>query len=69
MYNECECDDCIYYQKEIRGQPKVYVDHFSRDNIDGTFSVGASFPFESFKIYEDGDIYCEGIVFDIKDVH
>ena len=43
----------------------IYADWCPKD-IDCSWSYGTSIPHENFNIYEDGELYCVGIVCDIN---
>ncbi len=62
--SECDCDNCPYF---IREQKKgVKIDALW--NSDGySWTYAASVPYATFRILEDGDKYCRGIVFSFDD--
>lgn len=61
------CDDeCIHYQKALKGA-NHFEAHFPSHGDEG-WTFETNIPHAIFKIYEDGDLYCNGIVFEIKDL-
>lgn len=41
---------------------------WSPDDLDCSWKLTATFPFASFDIMEDGDLFCRGFVFEIKEL-
>jgi hypothetical protein len=61
---ECECD-CMYYQIERDKASKIkaiWHDH----GVNWTYETDISH--EKFEIFEDEELYCVGILFDINDL-
>ena len=64
--NECENDDCPHFKKALESAPAT---------IEAVWDVGGfswqydtAIPHAKFVIKEDGEDYCEGIVFALADV-
>ena len=47
--------------------PAVIYADWCPDDIDCSWAYGTSIPHENFNIYEDGELYCVGIVCDINE--
>lgn len=64
LTNSCYSDECPHFAKQqemSRSIEAVWGD-------DGpSFTYKTSIPHETFKIMEDGEVYCIGIVFELKD--
>lgn len=60
---ECECE-CKYYQAEKALCKTITAVWCGEENYSWTYKT--DIPHETFDIYEDGEKYCRGIVFDIK---
>lgn len=63
--NKCECDDCPYFERELKGVATVKP-IWDRDGISWQYET--DIPHVTFDIMEDDDIYCRGIVFSLADV-
>jgi hypothetical protein len=71
LKSECDCDDCPYYKKIEDAAPFIEAIW-----DDGGFSWryclvgpdGSPIAHEKFLVMEDGDTYCEGIVFALADL-
>jgi len=61
--NECEEDDCPYAEKE-RAKCKTITAIWCPPS-GGSWAYETDIPHATFKIYEDGGLYCTGIVFEI----
>lgn len=64
--NECDDDRCPYYAKKKEKAAKINAKWCDGD-IAWTF--GTDIPHTTFNIYEDGEIFCRGIVFSLDDVN
>ena len=64
IIEKCE-DECVHYKKALEG-----ANHFEGYyGKNGAWTFETKIPHVTFKIYdEDGDLFCNGIVFDIKDL-
>ena len=66
LKNQCEDDDCPYWQSERRQAAKVEV--FDGGEEFGMFEFRTSIPHAAFRIIEDGELYGSGIVFSLDDL-
>jgi hypothetical protein len=59
-------DDCIYSQRALSKCKKIEA-IWCGDGVNGfCWTYRTDIPHETFEIFEDGEKYCRGIVFDIK---
>jgi hypothetical protein len=65
VINECDSDRCPYYVEIAKQAAKIRAKWFDGE-IDWTFET--DIPHATFDIYEDGEIFCRGIVFSLNDV-
>lgn len=63
--NRCESDDCPYF---IESRKKAATIEAIWDRGGISWQYETEIPHSTFKIKEDGDDYCEGIVFALADV-
>ena len=67
LENECGNEDCPYLKKlEAAAAPLEIIWHDESTGPCWTFTT--TIPHETFEILEDGNPYCRGIVFALKDV-
>lgn len=59
------CEDCKYIQEE-RNKCKIIWAKWCVSNVAWTYLI--DIPHKTFKILEDGEIYCRGIVFSLDDL-
>lgn len=65
QYENCETQSCPFYKNEIdRCKPIVARWH---DSGNPCWTVETDIPHEIFNIYDDGEVFSVGIVFDIDD--
>lgn len=60
-----EWRECPYYLRE-RERARVITAVWCDNDVAWTYKT--DIPHETFNIYEDGELYCVGIVFDIKEL-
>jgi hypothetical protein len=61
----CE-EECKYF-KSAKKKAKEITAHWCKEDADGfTWSYETEFPHQTFKIFDDDEKYCLGIVFDIE---
>lgn len=66
LVSSCEdCDKCRYFKKALENCVSIKA---LWCNSDWCWTYETQIPHETFEIYEDGDPYCKGIVFDLKQV-
>ncbi|KZL88683.1 hypothetical protein [Clostridium magnum] len=58
---ECECKYSILAKEKAKAIEAIWGKEYS-------WEYKTSIPHETFEIFEDGEKYCRGIVFDIKDL-
>jgi len=63
--NECDDDECPYFAKLLEGMLKIKV-LWDKDGY--CWKYETPFPVAEFDIFEDGEKYCRGIVFDINSI-
>lgn len=66
IVNECDNDDCVYFKRVMKTAQKIEAFWCKEKGI--TWSYETDIPHETFDIIEDGEIYCRGIVFELKNV-
>ena len=67
VFNECNDYMCPYYVKKKEKAAKIHAKWSDGDDITWTFET--DIPHATFNIYEDGEIFCRGIVFSLDDVN
>lgn len=67
FYDEDNEHEIEEYGVKITEIEQVWCPEESGEIV-ASWLVKTSIPHESFKIYEDGELYCVGIVFDINDI-
>jgi hypothetical protein len=66
LENECNDKDCTYFGEQLK-QAKTVKAVWSDDG-GYPWSFDTEIPHETFEIFEDGDKYCRGILFDIDQI-
>ncbi len=64
--NGCNDDDCPYFEQLKEKSTVIEALWCAEDNIPWTYKT--KIPHSTFKIIEDGEVYCRGIIFDLCDV-
>lgn len=71
LESECwEGGDCPYYQREIEKATEIKAIWCPRDkegDIIASWVIKTNIPHDKFSVMEDGELYCRGIVFSLKD--
>lgn len=66
-YDDCaDCDLFSRYKKECKTIEALWCPHNAPGNPSWTYKIDA--PHETFNIYDEGDLYCVGIVFSVDDL-
>lgn len=69
LLEEPECgmdgDNCPFYIKETKRAKTIKAVWCAKDSAPWTYET--DIPHETFNIYEDGELYCVGIVFALAD--
>jgi len=64
--NECDDEDCPYAERERAKCKTITADWNDADGPCWTYET--DIPHETFSIYDDDGIYCDGIVFELAEV-
>lgn len=65
LQNQCDCDECPYFEKEKKQAQKIKAIW----DIDGySWVYETEIPHATFEIFEDSETYCRGIVFSLDDI-
>jgi hypothetical protein len=65
LQNDCDNDECPHFLRQKEGAPVIEA----KWDVDGfSWKYETAIPHAKFVIKEDGDNYCEGIVFALADV-
>ena len=65
-YNECEDNDCPYYHK-IKDTYPLIIPIWPNEEC-FQFKLSQNIPYSTFKIMEDDEVYCIGMVIDTADL-
>ena len=68
IQNECDDEDCPYYQRLLQKATAVEAIWHPEGNPCWTYKTPYSLPHEPFEMMEDGEVYCIGIVFELNDL-
>lgn len=63
---EHTCEDCKYYIAEVKRVKTLKI--IWRDEGNPCWTYETDIPHETFRIMEDGEVYCVGIVFSVEDL-
>lgn len=63
---DCDRDDCPYFTKEREKAKTIKAVWHYESRPCWTFET--DIPHETFNIYEDGELFCVGIVFSVEDL-
>lgn len=64
---ECDSKDCEYYRKYLRASGAKVIKAVWHDEGNPCWTFETEIPHETFNIYEDGELFCVGIVFRLED--
>jgi hypothetical protein len=64
--DNCDCEFCGY--KELRANAKIIEAIWDEPGAAATWTYKTDIPHATFRILEDGEPYCQGIVFDVSEV-
>jgi hypothetical protein len=64
LQNKCDNPDCPYYMEKLRNV--VYIEAIWNDNGSPCWYYKTKIPHETFNVYENDSLYCQGIVFDLN---
>lgn len=63
---ECDTDECPYLKKAIQAAKSIKA--VWHDKGDPCWTFETDIPHETFNIYEDGELFCVGIVLSVEDL-
>ena len=63
---ECNCDECKYFAIAKRTAAEIKAVWHNTGDASWTFET--TIPHETFRIYENGELFCIGIVFGLNDL-
>lgn len=63
---ECNCDECKYFGIAKRSAAEIKAVWHNTGDASWTFET--TIPHETFRIYENGELFCIGIVFGLNDL-
>ncbi len=63
---DCGCDECKYFN--IAKKAAVEIKAVWHDAGEACWTFEAQIPHETFHIYDDGELFCIGIVFSVNDL-
>lgn len=66
LKNECDNDDCPHFEKILEAGNFVTLEAVWGEEDGPAWTYKFPLPHSKFEIMEDGDVFCEGIVFDLN---
>ena len=63
---DCNCDECKYFEVAKRAASEIKA--IWHNSGEATWTFETTIPHETFRIYEDGELFCIGIVFSLNDL-
>ena len=66
LVNDCDDDRCPYFLRERERAPRFKAKWNDGDGAAWSYEV--PWPHETFRVMEDGDLFCVGVVFALADV-
>jgi hypothetical protein len=71
LVNECESEECPYFEREQKKCKMIRAtwheeNNFSYDDAQAYWEYRTDIPHATFNIYEDDELYCVGIVFELS---
>ena len=67
LENQCDCDECPYF-KQIHSKATKLEAIWAPPDSRASWAYETEIPHERFRVLEDGEMYCWGIVFRLADV-
>ncbi len=64
QYEDCKARGCPFYKKEVNRYKSITASWHNSGNP--CWTVETDIPHETFNIYDDGEVFSVGIVFDIE---
>ncbi|MFL7901597.1 hypothetical protein ACJ41P_10720 [Azospirillum argentinense] len=66
LENDCRNADCPHFEK-LKAKASTVKAIWCPEGLETSWLIATSLPHERFKIMEDGDVYCAGLVFSLAD--
>ena len=66
LVNECDCDECPHFRKIKEGAMQIKALWCKVGEYSWAYET--DLPHETFEVVEDGEKYCQGLVFALADV-
>lgn len=66
--NKCDNIECPYFHEQQKGAIKIEAIWAGNNTVSWTYKTSYSLPHETFEMFDEGELYCIGIVFALKDV-
>lgn len=66
LTNDCESDACPHFEKLKAKAATIEAIWYEQEGLSWTYKT--DIPHETFEIVRDGELYCRGIVFALRDV-
>lgn len=63
---DCNCDECKYFEIAKRAASEIKA--IWHNSGEATWTFETTIPHETFRIYENGELFCIGIVFSLNDL-
>lgn len=63
---DCNCDECKYFEIAKRAASEIKA--IWHNTGEATWTFETTIPHETFRIYENGELFCIGIVFSLNDL-
>lgn len=63
---DCDCDECEYFKIAKRAASEIKA--VWNDTGSPCWTFKTDIPHETFQVYEDGELFCVGIVFSLYDL-
>lgn len=68
-----ECDDCEFWNNHLKTQKNakitaIWATKDENGEVKCSWGYETTIPHHKFRVMDDGELFCEGIVFDLKDI-
>lgn len=67
LENDCENEDCPHFERAMAQAPFFRARWCAPDAV-AAWTFAVSWPHETFRVMEEGDLFCVGVVFALADV-
>ena len=68
IQNKCTDAYCPYFEHILNGATKIKAIWNGVDDGVPSWTYETDIPHDEFSVMEDGEVYCRGIVFELKDI-